>query len=132
MDVPWQGFPSASERHDRAESLPAGLPRRGAAADHAAHPAPLPCHASPGSGSRHPNDPSLAGSSSDRDHGPVHPRELGGSTAGGRPPPPPPPPPARHPPPPPPLSGGKGGGSVWNRVFGALAAVPARAANAPV
>src|SRR5271167_159591 len=85
MDVPGQGFPPTSERGDGAESLPAGLPRRGTAADHSPHSAPLPCHASLGSGGRHPNDPSLAGPSSDRDHGPVHARELGGSAAGGQP-----------------------------------------------
>ena len=84
MDVPGQGFPQASECHDGAESLQAGMPRRGAAPDHAAHPAPLPCHAPPGSGRRHPDDPSLAGPSSDRDHGSVHAREFGGSAAGGQ------------------------------------------------
>ena len=31
MDVPGQGFPPTSERGDGAESLPAGLPRRGTA-----------------------------------------------------------------------------------------------------
>jgi len=66
MDVPGQGFPPTSERGDGAESLQAGLPRSGPAADHSPHSSPLQCHASPGSGSRHPNDPSLAGPSSHR------------------------------------------------------------------
>src|SRR5208337_735647 len=88
MDVPGQGFPPTSERGDSAESLQAGLPRRGTAADHSPHSSPLPCHASVGSGSRHPNDPSLAGPSSHRDHGSVHARHLGGFVGGlgGRPP----------------------------------------------
>src|SRR5271157_1418439 len=78
MDVSGQEFPPTSERGDGAESLQAGLPRRGTAADHSPHSSPLPCHASLGSGSRHPNDPSLAGPSSHRDHGSVHARHLGG------------------------------------------------------
>ena len=85
MDVPGQGSPSASERGNGAESLQAGLSRRGPSADHSPHSSPLPCHASPGSGSRHPNDPSLAGPSSHRDHGFVHARNLGGSAAGSQP-----------------------------------------------
>ena len=40
-------------------------------------PSPLLCHTSLGSGSRHPNDPSLAGPLSDRHHVPVYARELG-------------------------------------------------------
>ena len=77
MDVPGQGPPEALERDAGAEGLSAGLPRGGAAADHAAHPAPLLCHTSLGSGGRHPNDPSLAGPLSDRHHVPVYARELG-------------------------------------------------------
>jgi hypothetical protein len=85
MDVPGQGSPSASERGIGAESLQADLSRRGPAADHSPHSAPLPCHAPPGSGGRHPNDPSLAGPSSHRDHGSLHARHLGGSASGGQP-----------------------------------------------
>ena len=85
MDVRRQGSPSASERGIGAESLQAGLSRRGPAADHSPHASPLPCHAPSGSGGRHPNDPSLAGPSSHRHHGSLHARHVGGSAAGGQP-----------------------------------------------
>src|SRR4051812_43395074 len=85
MDVRGQGSPSASERGNGAESLQAGLSRRGPAADHSPLSSPLPCHASPGSGGRPPNDPSLAGPSSHRDHGSLHARHVGGSASGGQP-----------------------------------------------
>jgi hypothetical protein len=80
-----QGSSAASERGDGAESRPAGLPRRGTAADHPPHPPPLPCHPSLGGGGRHPNDPSLAGPSPHRDHGSVHARHRGRSAAGSQP-----------------------------------------------
>src|SRR5271157_503378 len=85
MDVPGQGFPPTFERREGAVRRQAGLLRRGTAADHTPHSAPLLCHPSPGSGNRHPNDPSLAGPSAHRDHGFVHARHVGGSAAGGQP-----------------------------------------------
>ena len=125
MAVPGQGFPPTAERGDGAESLPAGLPRRGLAADHSPHSAPLPCHAPPGSGSRHPHDPSLAGPSSHRDHGSVHARHLGGSAAGGQP--------ARPPAPAGPIDPatnlGSGRAAVWSRVLETLAPMPPCAAD---
>ena len=125
MAVPGQGFPPTSERGDGAESLPAGLPRRGLAADHSPH-AALPCRAPPGSGSRHPHDPSLAGPSSHRDHGSVHARHLGGSAAGGQP--------ARPSAPAAgpidqPLRPGSGRAAVWSRVLETLAPMPPCAAD---
>ncbi len=56
-----------------------GLSRRGSAPDQSTHSSPLSYHATPGPGGRHPNDPSLAGPSSHRDHASLHARNVGGS-----------------------------------------------------
>src|SRR5262245_10045151 len=86
MAVPRQGSPATAQRRDGATGRSAGLPAGRPAAHHPAHPAPLLCDPSAGSGDRSAADPGVAGPPPGGDDGRLHPRHHHGVGPGGQPP----------------------------------------------